>query len=62
MRVELRDEAYEDLADVAEFYDSQVVGAGERYLLSVLRDVEKLAYQAGMHQVIHGYHCKTASR
>jgi hypothetical protein len=62
MRVELRAEARQDLTEGAWFYDGQSSGLGEYFVNSVLNDISKLAMQAGIHEVVYGFHCKPAKR
>ncbi len=65
MRVELRVEAREDLAEGAAFYDRQRPGLGDYFIESIFADLEalqSLGSHAGIHEVIFGFHRKLASR
>jgi len=65
MRVELRIEAREDLAEGAAFYDRQRSGLGDYFIESIFTDLEaleSLGSHAGIHEVIFGFHRKLASR
>lgn len=60
MRVELRDEAREDLADAAYFYDRQSPGLGDYFIGSLRDDLTALETQGGIHEIAYGFHRKLA--
>ncbi|MDA1052695.1 MAG: hypothetical protein O3C40_19745 [Planctomycetota bacterium] len=51
MRVELRDEARQDLADAAWFYERQKSGLGDHFIDCVAADLGTLESQCGIHEV-----------
>ncbi len=55
MRVEILDEARQDLVDGYRFYESQVVGLGEYFLDSLSSDIDSLQFYAGIHAPHFGY-------
>ena len=56
MRVEVLDEAEQDLVDGAHFYAAQEPGLGQYFLDSLFSDVDSLQLYAGIHPVHLGYH------
>ena len=56
MRVEVLDEAEQDLLDGARFYEAQELGLGQYFLDSLFSDVDSLQLYAGIHPVHFGYH------
>lgn len=56
MRVEVLDEAEQDLVDGAHFYEVQEPGLGQYFLDSLFSDVDSLQLYAGIHPVHFGYH------
>lgn len=56
MRVEVLDEAEQDLVDGAHFYEAQEPGLGQHFLDSLFSDVDSLQLYAGIHPVHLGYH------
>ena len=62
MRVELRVEAHEDLANAAAFYEDQQEGLGDYFIGCPFADLESLESQAGVHKVVNGLHRKLAER
>ena len=56
MRVQVLDEATQDLADGYRFYERQTEGLGEYFLDSIWSDINSLRLYAGIHSVYHGYH------
>lgn len=62
MRIEILEEAQNDLIDGFRFYDSQSVGLGSRFLDSLFADIDSLLLHAGIHSVHWGYHRLLAKR
>ena len=62
MRVELRVEAREDLVNAAAFYEDQREGLGDYFIDCLFTDMESLESQAGIHEVVYGWHRKLARR
>ena len=56
MRVEILDEAEQDLVDGAHFYEAQDSGLGQYFLDSLFSDIDSLQLYAGIHPVQFGYH------
>jgi plasmid stabilization system protein ParE len=56
MRVEILDEAEQDLVDGARFYEAQDSGLGQYFLDSLFSDIDSLQLYAGIHPVQCGYH------
>lgn len=56
MRVEILDEAEQDLVDGAHFYEAQGRGLGEYFLDTLFSDIDSLQLYAGIHPVEFGYH------
>lgn len=56
MRVEVLDEAEQDLVDGARFYEAQEPQLGQYFLDSLFSDVDSLQLYAGIHHLHFGYH------
>ena len=56
MKVQILDEAEEDLLDGFRFYELQGRGLGDYYLDSLFSDIDSLGLYAGIHSVCLGYH------
>jgi plasmid stabilization system protein ParE len=56
MRVEVLDEAEQDLVDGARFYEAQEPHLGQYFLDSLFSDVDSLQLYAGIHPIHFGYH------
>ena len=56
MKVEILDEAQEDLLDGFRFYECQSEGVGDYFLDSLFSDIDSLQIYAGIHTVQFGYH------
>ena len=61
MRVELRDEARNDLTDAAHFYDRQSSGLGDHFIDCLERDLWSLTSTHGIHETAFGFHRKLAT-
>jgi plasmid stabilization system protein ParE len=55
MRVQILDEAEQDLVDAFHFYERQAAGLGSYFLDSLYSDIDSLQIFGGIHPVIHGY-------
>jgi len=55
MRIEVLDEAEQDLVDGARFYEAQELGLGQYFLDSLFSDVDSLQLYAGIHVVRFGF-------
>ncbi|UVT15587.1 MAG: type II toxin-antitoxin system RelE/ParE family toxin [Nitrospira sp.] len=56
MRIEILDEAQEDLIHGFRFYEGREAGLGTYFLDCLYSDIDSLHAHAGIHQVVHGYH------
>jgi plasmid stabilization system protein ParE len=56
MKVEILDEAQEDLLDGYRFYECQSEGLGAYFLDSLFSDIDSLQIYVGIHSVHFGYH------
>jgi plasmid stabilization system protein ParE len=54
--------AREDLANGAEFYESQGEGLGHHFLETLFADIDNLKDYAGIHPIVFGYHRLLSSR
>ena len=62
MRIEILDEAEQDLVDGFAFYERQSKGLEDYFLDSIFSDVESLYLYAGIHARHLGYHRLLAKR
>ena len=62
MRIQILDEARDDLIDGFQFYEQQDVGLGSYFLDSLFSDIDSLIVYAGIHQVVFGHHRCLAKR
>ena len=56
MKIKILSVAEDDLEDGYRFYESQADDLGSYFLDSLYSDIDSLAYFAGMHRVVLGYH------
>jgi plasmid stabilization system protein ParE len=56
MKIEVLDEAQQDLMDGFRFYEKQSEGLGDYFLDSLFSDIDSLRIYAGIHAVHFGYH------
>ncbi len=56
MRIEILDEAQEDLIQGFQFYESREAGLGSYFLDCLFSDIDSLLVHAGIHQVTYAYH------
>lgn len=62
MRIEILDEAEQDLVDGFTFFERQAEGIGNYFLDSIFSDIESLHLYAGIHVLHFGYHRLLAKR
>jgi len=62
VRIEILDEAQEDLIEGFRFYQGRALGVGFYFLDCLFSDIDSLVLFAGIHQVIHGYHRSLSKR
>jgi len=56
VRIEILDEAQEDLIEGFRFYETRQQGVGSYFLDCLCSDIDSLLLFAGIHQVFYGYH------
>ena len=56
MKIQILDQARQDLVDSYRFYENQGVGLGDYFLDSVYAEIESLIIHAGIHRVVAGFH------
>lgn len=56
MKIEILDEAQEDLIQGFHFYESREPGLGSYFIDCLFSDVDSLLVYAGIHQVVFAYH------
>ena len=62
MKIEILDEAAQDLVDGFTFFERQAEGLGNYFLDSIFSDIESLHLYAGIHVLHFGYHRLLAKR
>lgn len=62
MRIEILDEAQEDLIEGFNFYEKLHLGLGSYFLDCLFSDIDSLLLYAGVHQVTYGYHRSLSKR
>lgn len=62
MRIEILDEAEEDLINGFDFYERLIEGLGDYFRDSLYADLESLRLYAGIHSLHFGYHRLLAKR
>lgn len=62
MRIELRREAFEELADAVEWYERDYPGRGVRFRVAVDRALASIAAGAGSHPLRLGAHALPVAR
>ncbi len=53
MKIQILDQAEDDLVEGYNFYENQQKGVGRYFLDSLYSDIESLVLYAGIHRVIH---------
>ena len=56
MKVQILDEARQDLVDGFRFYEMQAAGLGDYFLDCIFSDIDSLQIYAGIHALHFGYH------
>ena len=56
MKIEILDEAQDDLLQGFYFYESREPGFGSYFIDSLFSDIDSLFIYAGIHQVLYAYH------
>lgn len=62
MKIEILDEARQDLVDGFKFYESCEQGVGQYFFDSIFADIDSLRFFGGIHQTVHGHHRLIARR
>jgi plasmid stabilization system protein ParE len=62
MRIKILSIAEGDLEEGYRFYESQADGLGTYFLDTLYSDIDSLAYFAGIHRVVLGYHRPLSKR
>ena len=62
MKIEILDDAGDDLIVGFRFYEEQADGLGSYFLDSIFADIDSLLIYAGVHRVVYGSHRSLASR
>ncbi len=56
MKIEILDEAQEDLIEGFRFYETREAGLGSYFLDCLFSDIDSLLLYTGIHQIIFGHH------
>jgi len=56
VKIEILDEAQDDLLQGFYFYESREPGLGSYFIDSLFSDIDSLFIYAGIHQVLYAYH------
>lgn len=56
MTISISSDAEADLIDGFWFYERQSTGLGDYFRSCLIADIDSLAYYAGIHEVVYGYH------
>ena len=62
MRIEILDDAKDDLVAGFQFYEEQSPGLGSYFLDSIFADIDSLLLYAGIHPIVYGSHRCMAGR
>ena len=62
MRIEILDDAKDDLILGYRFYEEQVPGLGSYFLDSLFADIDSLVLYGGIHRIVYGSNRCVASR
>lgn len=62
MKIQILDDAQQDLIEGFQFYESRETGVGSYFLDCLFSDIDSLLLFAGIHQIVHGYHRALSKR
>jgi hypothetical protein len=62
VKIEILDEAQQDLIEGFQFYESREPGVGSYFLDCLFSDIDSLLLFAGIHQIVYGYHRSLSKR
>jgi len=62
VRIEILDEAQQDLLEGFHFYEKVTTGLGSYFLDCLFSDIDSLIIYAGIHPIVWGYHRSLSKR
>ena len=62
MKIQIIDDAQQDLIEAFQFYESREAGVGSYFLDCLFSDIDSLVLFAGSHQIVDGYHRSLSKR
>ena len=62
MKIEILDDAQQDLIEGFQFYEGRETGVGSYFLDCLFSDIDSLLLFAGIHQIVYGYHRSLSKR
>jgi len=62
VKIEILDDAQQDLIEGFQFYESRETGVGSYFLDCLFSDIDSLLLFAGIHQIVYGYHRSLSKR
>jgi plasmid stabilization system protein ParE len=62
VKIEILDEARQDLIEGFQFYENRDAGVGSYFLDCLFSDIDSLLLFAGIHQIVYGYHRSLSKR
>jgi hypothetical protein len=62
VKIEILDDAQQDLIEGFQFYEGRETGVGCYFLDCLFSDIDSLLLFAGIHQVVYGYHRSLSKR
>lgn len=62
LKIEILDEAQQDLIEGFQFYENRETGVGSYFLDSLFSHIDSLLLFAGIHQIVYGYHRALSKR
>ena len=62
MKIEILDEAQQDLIEGFQFYESRETGVGSYFLDCLFSDIDSLLLFGGVHQLVYGYYRSLSKR
>jgi len=62
VKIEILDDAQQDLIEGFQFYERRETGVGSYFLDCLFSDIDSLLLFAGIHQVVYGYHRSLSKR
>jgi hypothetical protein len=62
VKIEILDDAQQDLIEGFQFYEGRETGVGSYFLDCLFSDIDSLLLFAGIHQIVYGYHRSLSKR